>query len=525
MGKFEAPKKKRKPSKKLAGILVLILTAAAIVAISLLVKGCSGSVKPTDQETMGIDVARYQGTIDWELVSKTDIDFAMIRLGYRTMVDGEIVEDSNARYYMQEASNNGILIGGYFFSTAITPEEAIEEANWVADLVAQYPITYPIAFNSEGFLDEENRHCGLTKEQRTEIARAFMDTIEKRGYEPMFYASKHDMQQDAHWLTSDIQKDYKIWVAHYPDVPYPETQSSDFTGRHQMWQYTALGNVPGIYQNVDLDLAYFGYSKAAKPKDSSKPPEASPDPEALMDFESVHETVTAKEETNLRSLPSQGSESQVMYTLKHGQTADRIGISSNGWSKLRFEDNTYYAVSSYLTTNLHGPAGGSVDGIQTEFEDIPDQEVTAKEVVNLRSIPSTKDPDVRVIAQIKKGDIVIRNGISKNGWSRVVYKDQICYAVSNYLVDPNAPEEEPGDPSEIRTQFEPMDDEVTAKDAVNLRTRPTVTEGESEVKIKLEHGQIVKRTGINEDLGWSRVEYEGEELYCITAYLETIIKN
>ena len=294
-----------------------------------------------------------------------------------------------------------------------------------------------------------------------------------------------------------------------------------------MWQYTALGNVPGIFQNVDLDLAYFGYSKAAKPKSSEKPAEAHPDPEALMDFEAVQETVTAKEETNLRSLPSQGSESQVLYTLQHGENAQRIGISSNGWSKLRFEDKTYYAVSSYLTTNLHGPAGGdSEDGMETVFEEIPQEEVTPKEVVNLRTLPSTKDPDVRVVAQIKNGEIVIRDGISKNGWSRVRYQDQICYAVSSYLVDPDAPEEEqPDDYTGIRTQFDPVDDEVTAKDAVNLRTRPTVQDGASEVRVKLKHGQVVKRTGINEDLGWSRVEYEGEELYCITAYLEKAVKN
>ena len=82
----------------------------------------SGSVAQTDQVTIGIDVARYQGTIDWAQVAASGIDFAIVRVGYRADQSREICADTNARYNMQEAQKNGIKVGAYFFSTAVTVE-------------------------------------------------------------------------------------------------------------------------------------------------------------------------------------------------------------------------------------------------------------------------------------------------------------------------------------------------------------------------------------------------------------------
>ena len=537
MGKYEAPRQKRarRGAKRfLFGLLLILVTFSILLAVfgkmdqsksgfQKILSVFSFSPKEIKKEALGIDVARYQGTIDWAQVAESDVDFAMIRLGYRTQVEGDIIEDSNARYNLQEAARNDIHLGAYFFSSAITPEEAREEAAWVADLVAKYPITYPIAYNCEGFLENGNRNSGMSPRERTDIALAFLEAIEDYGYEGMFYASKNEMEEDAQWIASELQKSYKIWVAQYPDQPYPETEESSYSGKHKMWQYTTIGNVPGVPVNVDCDLSYFSYNKPKPPKDSEEPVEVQPDPEALMPFDAVQETVTAKEETNLRSLPSQGPESVVLHTLHHGELAERIGISSSGWSKVSYNGNIYYAVSNFLTTDLNGKPGQSDedgDGIQTVFQDVEDEEVTPKDTVNLRSLPSVKDPDVRVVAQLKNGDIAIRTGISSNGWSRLKYQDMTCYAITSYLVGPDGPEDT-SDGTDIQTKFQPTDEKVTPKDAVNLRTRPTVEKDGSEVRIKLKHGQIVKRTGINEDLGWSRVEYEGEVLYCVSRFLES----
>ena len=394
-----------------------------------------GKVKETEEITFGIDVAKYQGTIDWEDVAASGVDFAMVRLGYRGLVEGEITEDTNARYNLQEAARAGLKLGAYFFSTAITKEEAIEEANWVADFLAPYPITYPVAYNCEGFDDPENRQYSLSRRERTDIALAFLKQIEKRGYKAMLYASKNEMEENTKWEVTRIEGDYKIWVAQYPELPYPQTEQSSYSRVHQMWQFTREGKVPGIPVGVDVDIAYFGYSGTRDPLSKEVVPDAKPDPEALMDFDPVDEQVTAKDQTNLRDIPSQDTDSTVLDTLNKGEFARRIGISASGWSKLEFEGQIYYAVSSYLTTGQEeDPAAPTEDpSIQTKFRDVNDQ-VTAKDVVNLRSLPSTMDPNCVVVGQLKKGDVIIRTGINEDvGWSRVIWNGQILYCISSYL--------------------------------------------------------------------------------------------
>ena len=107
-------------------IALVIMIAAVLITCS----GCKKNKRATneiDMVTMGIDVARYQGTIDWQEVSDSDVDFAIVRVGYRSMADGQIKPDPNGRYNLQEASKAGIPLGVYFFSTAVTEAEAEEE--------------------------------------------------------------------------------------------------------------------------------------------------------------------------------------------------------------------------------------------------------------------------------------------------------------------------------------------------------------------------------------------------------------
>lgn len=488
------------------------------------VAGCGKqgrTVAEMEALTFGIDVAKYQGTIDWEAVAGTGIDFAMVRLGYRGAVDGEIEEDSNARYNLQEASKAGILLGAYFFSTAISEEEAAEEARWAVELMAGYPITYPVVYDCEGFEDPESRQYGMTKRQRTDAALAFLKTIEDLGYEGMFYASKNEL--NAKWETNRIEENYKIWVAQYPAEPYPVTPVSSYTGRHHMWQYSTEGVVEGIDQNVDLNVAYFGYEGIEKPKDKNIPEEVGPDVEALMDFCAVEEMVTAKDETRLRDRPSQDEDSVVMDTLLNGEVAVRIAVSDSGWSKVLFEGNTYYAVSSYLTTDLdYDPVSvqemEDPDGIKTEFSTV-NEDVTAKNEVNLRALPSVENPDAVVLAKLKHGDVAKRVGVSDNGWSMLQYNGMTCYAVSSYLELANGAAQEIPDEDGIQTEFEPVHERVTAKEEVNLRTLPSTEHPDVKVIVKIKNGEIVTRTGINKDLGWSRVEYNGQTLYCVSSYL------
>ena len=417
-------------------------TLFLLLAFLLALTGCSQTykrvTKETDTTTYGIDVARYQGTIDWDFVARSGmVDFAMVRTGYRGNADGEIKEDSNARYNLQEAAKYQIPLGVYFFSTAVSREEAVAEADWVADLIAPYPITYPVVYDCEGFRDPDSRQYLLSKQARTDNALAFLERIRERGYEGMFYGSKNEIQDDAFWETSRIAEDHKIWVAQYPGDADPRLHTSSYTGTHAMWQYSMEGSIPGISQPVDLNVAYFGYDGIEPPRDPNTPEVVGPDVEAMMDFTQVEETVTAKVETNLRDIPSQDSNSTVRYTLKNGETAKRIAISSSGWSKLEFQGSVYYAVSSYLTTDMdYDPASEELikdEGVETEFKKV-NEKVTAKNYVNLRKLPSVEHEDATVVAQLNNGDVAIRTGINEDlGWSRLEYNGQVVYCVSSYL--------------------------------------------------------------------------------------------
>ena len=149
-----------------------------------------------------------------------------------------------------------------------------------------------------------------------------------------------------------------------------------------------------------------------------------------MEFRDVWEHVTAKEETNLRDIPSQDDMAQVLYTLQNGEVAMRTGVSDSGWSRLIFEGKTYYAVSSYLTTQLVPEPD---DNIQTVFRSVSDR-VTAKDAVNLRTIPSVTDPESKVVVKLLRGEVVTRTGINEDvGWSRVEWKGQTLYCVTSYL--------------------------------------------------------------------------------------------
>lgn len=415
------------------------ISALALCAILLAGCGSSRTTKETEETTYGIDVAKYQGTIDWAQVAQYGVDFAIVRVGFRNMTDGEISADSNGKYNLQEAAKYGVSLGAYFFSTAVTEEEAMEEADWVADFIAQYPITYPVVYDCEGFTDPDSRQYGLSKSERTDIALAFLQQIEERGYEGMFYASKNEIQEEAQWEISRIEEDYKIWVAQYAENVNPQFSTSSYPGIHQMWQYTMEGSIPGISQSVDMNVAYFGYDGIEKPKNSEPAEEVGPDVEALMDFTEVNESVTAKVETNLRDIPSQDIDSQVLYTLQNGEVATRIAVSSSGWSKVVYEGNTYYAVTSYLTTDLdYDPVAATApqddDSIKTVFT-VVNEQVTAKDVVNLRKLPSVEHEDATVVAQLKNGEVITRTGINEDvGWSRVVYNGQTLYCVSSYLM-------------------------------------------------------------------------------------------
>lgn len=456
----------------------------------------------------GIDVSKWQGKIDWQKVAKSGINFAVIRVGFRGE-DGKIYPDENADYNIQQAEKNGILVGVYFFSTAKTETEAKEEAAFTADKIKGYKISLPVVYDCEGYKNTDSRMFSLSADERTQNALAFLQSIEKYGYKGMFYGSKNDLEDANIWNVKLLEKQYKIWVAQYSSPTYPQKENPDYDGKYDMWQYTNRGIVPGVDGNCDMVLSYSEY-KESKPinKNTVNKDAAPPKTQQELLYTDANDSVTAKDSVNLRTGPS--TKYDVVGTLKSGTFLTRTGIGKNGWSKLIYNGQTVYAITSYLTDKV----------IEKETEDIVDgikftpanDSVTPKDTVNLRSRPSTNGEKV---ATVKNGTFLTRTAIGANGWSRLSYNGQTVYAITSYLTDKVIEREEQDVVGGM--VFTPQSDRVTAKIEVNLRKAPST---DSESVGKLTSGTFIERTAVS-DKGWSRLNFNGQTVYAVTSYLTT----
>lgn len=387
--------------------------------------------------SQGIDVSKWQGKIDWQKVKKAGIQFAFIRIGYRGE-NGIIYRDETADYNMQQARKAGILIGTYFFSTAVSKAEAEEEARWTLKAIEGYEISYPVVYDCEGYKKASSRMYGITVDARTEYALAFLKIIADAGYDAMFYGSRNDMESGDYWDMSQIDDKYKVWVAHYPTVTYPQKDKPDYAFRSHAWQYTDKGKVDGISGNVDLVVCYFTKGQAGAKNPNAVPDEGGTKVPAGQDivsgntFTAISDKVTAKEYVNLRQLPT--TNSTVIGKLERGTYLERTATSNKGWSRLLYNGQVVYAVTSYLTTEeVQEPVPPEEEEPQEKedgFEAV-DEQVTAKELTNLRTGPSTEGTEV--VYALPHGEYVRRIGVHSNGWSKLEYNGQIVYAISSYL--------------------------------------------------------------------------------------------
>lgn len=215
--------------------------------------------EPAAGTYFGIDVSTWQGYIDWNQVAASGVKFAFIRVGYRGWGTGTLVPDSNAIQNIQGASAAGINVGVYFYSTACNYEEGVEEGKWVCQFIKGYNITYPVVCDYEDFVNgSEHRSANTDYNSRTQAIMGFLDAVSARGYQAMVYSSKSFLTNNFD-TQSFVNKGYKVWVAHYPDPPYPETSRTSYsTTSYNVWQYTDKGIVSGINGYVDLDFAYYG---------------------------------------------------------------------------------------------------------------------------------------------------------------------------------------------------------------------------------------------------------------------------
>lgn len=196
----------------------------------------------TDRSIVGIDVSKYQGWIDWEQVKAAGVEFVMIRVGGRGYgAAGNMFADDYAYQNYLGAKAAGLKVGAYFFSQAVSVDEAVEEAVMALSLTEGWSLDLPIAYDWE-YISETARTANVDTRMLTDYARAFCETVTSGGKEAMIYVCP--------WFGVpylDEITQYPQWLARYTD-------QMDYKRRFDMWQYSCTGKVPGITGDVDLNL-------------------------------------------------------------------------------------------------------------------------------------------------------------------------------------------------------------------------------------------------------------------------------
>lgn len=246
--------KTQQKNKILAVILavVIVLSAVAVTAIK------SNSRVPVHydfgkDEAIGIDVSEHNGKINWSKV-KDEVDFAFIRVGYMGYGNGNMFEDKYAKRNMRAAKKAGIPFGVYFYSQAVNEEEAVREAEFVLKAVKRYDpelpliIDYEFAENSEGSRTGRLYDANLSKDEATDIIKAFCSKITDKGYFAGVYASASVAYRNI--KLKSLPSDVLLWIADYNgEVTYKVS--------YDVWQYTNEGKCDGIKNGAtDFDIWY-----------------------------------------------------------------------------------------------------------------------------------------------------------------------------------------------------------------------------------------------------------------------------
>lgn len=197
---------------------------------------------------VGLDLSCYNGRIEWDALKEQGVGFVILRLGGRGWGTGMIYRDTRFYEYLDAASDAGLNIGVYFYSTAVSVTEAAEEAEFIARTLAGTPLDLPVYLDCEYSGKYPNgRADRLSRAQRADILNVFAGTLRQYGYNTGFYSGTYFIGQE---LGSAALAPYSVWIANYtknnalPSVSY----------RYDIWQYTESGRVRGVYGHVDINV-------------------------------------------------------------------------------------------------------------------------------------------------------------------------------------------------------------------------------------------------------------------------------
>ena len=237
------------------------------------------------EDMKGIDVSVHNGNIDWNKVKADGIEFAILRAGFGRL---EKQKDEKFEQNYAGAKAAGISVGAYWYSYAMTPEEAELEADVFLKVIKGKQFEMPVYFDLE-----EKKQFDLGKEKVSAIMRAFLEKVEKAGYFVGLYGSASSLTTHT---ADNIKSHYTIWLAHWVD-------KTNYGGAYAVWQYSEKGKVDGISGNVDLDICYKDFPTIIKGKGlngcgkASNPAPAEPEPTEPTTDTTATVTVTIGNET------------------------------------------------------------------------------------------------------------------------------------------------------------------------------------------------------------------------------------
>ena len=222
-----------------------------------------------------IDISYYQGNVDYAKVKASGVEGVILRSSYTGYGDLKQHTDAKFEEYYKGFKAIGMPMGVYHYSSANTIELARREAAYVLDLIDGKELEYPVFFDTEN----QQRQKPLSKQELTDIVKAFCEVIEKAGYYVTIYASTS-------WFDDELDcsqlKDYDKWVAQY-------SSKCTFTEPYGMWQYSSTGKVDGISGNVDMNHCYRDYPtiiKNAKLNSFGKEP--------VVDYKTLYNEIKTK---------------------------------------------------------------------------------------------------------------------------------------------------------------------------------------------------------------------------------------
>ena len=200
---------------------------------------------------IGVDISSDNGLVDFKSLKDNEIDFVMIKVGQRGYDTGLIKMDPNFETNVKEAIDAGLEVGLYFSSRAVTVKEATEEAEFVASNVRQYDIRYPVAFLYEGETFTDARTDILERDDRTQMAEAFLNEVKSSGFTPIIYGSGEYILKDI--VPNDLLKNYDVLLNDDSSIPgYPY--------QYKMWKYKNNVVIPGMERSGSFIISFVDYA-------------------------------------------------------------------------------------------------------------------------------------------------------------------------------------------------------------------------------------------------------------------------